>query len=182
MRRRASICSGVRACPRRLDTRGQGDVQQDLRDAARGARSAAGTRRQRRSARRRDAGKGAARRLRGSLSSRCGAVCRRRPRGHRQAGRRELESLGYISGSESNVAPPGSRGTTRTAGSFNNEGVIQKERRKFPQAIEAFEKALTVDPNLASAQWNLSDVLYAMGAGSRAVGHAADPRLRRWDA
>ena len=74
-----------------------------------------------------------------------------------------LKSLGYISGSESNVAPPGSRGTTRTAGSFNNEGVIQKERRKFPQAIEAFEKALTVDPHLASAQWNLSDVLYAMG-------------------
>src|SRR4029077_10876835 len=72
------------------------------------------------------------------------------------------KSLGYISGSESNVAP-GSRGTTRTAGSFNNEGVIQKERRRFPQAIEAFEKALTVDPNLASAQWNLSDVLYAMG-------------------
>lgn len=74
-----------------------------------------------------------------------------------------LKSLGYISGSESNAAPPGSRGTTRTAGSYNNEGVIQKERRKFPQAIEAFEKALQVEPSLASAQWNLSDVLYAMG-------------------
>jgi len=74
-----------------------------------------------------------------------------------------LKSLGYIGGSESSVAPPGSRGTTRTAGSFNNEGVIQKERRKFPQAIEAFEKALQIEPNLASAQWNLSDVLYAMG-------------------
>ena len=41
--------------------------------------------------------------------------------------------------------------------------MIQKERRKFPQAIEAFEKALQIEPNLASAQWNLSDVLYAMG-------------------
>jgi Flp pilus assembly protein TadD len=74
-----------------------------------------------------------------------------------------LKSLGYISGSESISAPPGSRGTTRTASSYNNEGVIQKERRKFPQAIEAFEKALQIEPGLASAQWNLSDVLYAMG-------------------
>jgi len=74
-----------------------------------------------------------------------------------------LRSLGYIGASESDTAPPGSRGTTRTAGSYNNEGVILKERGKLPQAIESFEKALTVDPNLASAQWNLSDVMYAMG-------------------
>jgi len=74
-----------------------------------------------------------------------------------------LRSLGYIGASESDTAPPGSRGSVRTAGSFNNEGVILKERGKLPQAIEAFEKALTVDPNLASAAWNLSDVLYAMG-------------------
>jgi Flp pilus assembly protein TadD len=74
-----------------------------------------------------------------------------------------LRSLGYIGASESDTAPPGSRGTTRTAGSYNNEGVILKERGKLPQAIEAFERALTVDPNLASAQWNLSDVMYAMG-------------------
>jgi tetratricopeptide (TPR) repeat protein len=74
-----------------------------------------------------------------------------------------LRSLGYIGASESDTAPPGSRGSTRTAGSYNNEGVIFKERGKLPQAIEAFEKALTVDANLASAQWNLSDVLYAMG-------------------
>jgi tetratricopeptide (TPR) repeat protein len=74
-----------------------------------------------------------------------------------------LRSLGYISGNESAVAPPGSRGTIRTAGSYNNEGVIQKERRKFPQAIEAFDKALQIEPTLASAQWNLSDLLYAMG-------------------
>jgi len=74
-----------------------------------------------------------------------------------------LRSLGYIGASESDAAPPGSAGSTRTAGSFNNEGVILKERRKLPQAIEAFEKALTIDKNLASAEWNLSDVLYAMG-------------------
>ena len=74
-----------------------------------------------------------------------------------------LRSLGYIGASESDTAPLGSRGSTRTAGSYNNEGVILKERGKLPQAIEAFEKALSVDANLASAQWNLSDVLYAMG-------------------
>ena len=74
-----------------------------------------------------------------------------------------LRSLGYIGASESDTAPPGSRGTTRTAGSYNNEGVILKERGKLPQAIAAFEKALAVDPNLASAQWNLSDISYAMG-------------------
>jgi Flp pilus assembly protein TadD len=74
-----------------------------------------------------------------------------------------LRSLGYIGASESDTAPPGSRGTTRTAGSYNNEGVILKERGKLPQAMAAFEKALTVDSNLASAQWNLSDITYAMG-------------------
>jgi Flp pilus assembly protein TadD len=74
-----------------------------------------------------------------------------------------LRSLGYVGASESDTAPPGSRGTTRTAGSYNNEGVILKERGKLPQAIASFEKALTVDPNLASAQWNLSDITYAMG-------------------
>jgi Flp pilus assembly protein TadD len=74
-----------------------------------------------------------------------------------------LRSLGYIGAGDAETAPPGSRGSTRTAGSYNNEGVILKERGKLPQAIEAFEKALTVDQNLASAQWNLSDVLYAMG-------------------
>jgi tetratricopeptide (TPR) repeat protein len=74
-----------------------------------------------------------------------------------------LKSLGYIGGGESSRAPAGARGTTRTAGSYNNEGVIQKERHKFPQAIEAFEKALQIEPTLASAEWNLSDVLYAMG-------------------
>jgi Flp pilus assembly protein TadD len=91
----------------------------------------------------------------------------RAPDSNRAAASREalanLKSLGYIGSGESDAAPPGSRGSTRTPGSYNNEGVIFKERGKLPQAIQAFEKALAVDPNLASAQWNLSDVLYAMG-------------------
>src|SRR5204863_6437315 len=46
---------------------------------------------------------------------------------------------------------------------YNNEGIILRGRNKLPQAMEAFEKALSLDPNLVSAQWNLSDILYARG-------------------
>lgn len=74
-----------------------------------------------------------------------------------------LRSLGYIGAGESDRVASAGRGSTRTPASYNNEGVILKERRKFAPAIEAFEHALALDPNLASAQWNLSDVLYAMG-------------------
>jgi tetratricopeptide (TPR) repeat protein len=74
-----------------------------------------------------------------------------------------LRSLGYIGTSESSVAPASARGSTRSAGSYNNEGIIHKGRERLPQATEAFEKALTLDPNLVSAQWNLSDVLYSRG-------------------
>ena len=74
-----------------------------------------------------------------------------------------LRSLGYISGAESNAVPAGSRGSTRTPGSFNNEGVVLKDGHKLPEAIAAFESALKLDPSLPSAQWNLSDMLYASG-------------------
>ena len=134
-----------------------------LRDAARDRRSAAGPRR-------RTASRWTARRRSRRRAPTTSRTTGRRPRRRRRSGARRstakrsrtCESLGYIGASESDTAPPGSRGSTRTAGSYNNEGVIFKERGKLPQAIEAFEKALAVDPNLASAQWNLSDVLYAM--------------------
>jgi Flp pilus assembly protein TadD len=50
---------------------------------------------------------------------------------------------------------------TRTAGSLNNEGLLLKQQGKQKEAIEAFDTALSVDPNLASALWNLSDLLFA---------------------
>ena len=50
---------------------------------------------------------------------------------------------------------------TRTGGSFNNEGLLLKQQGRTAEAIEAFDSALTVDPNLASALWNLSDLLFA---------------------
>jgi hypothetical protein len=74
-----------------------------------------------------------------------------------------LRSLGYISGAESSAELAGHRGSTRTPGSFNNEGVVLKDGHQLPEAIIAFESALKLDPDLPSAQWNLSDILYATG-------------------
>jgi superkiller protein 3 len=74
-----------------------------------------------------------------------------------------LRSLGYIGSGESTSAPASARGSTRSPGSYNNEGLIQRARDRIPQAIEAFERAIALDPNLASAQWNLSDLLFARG-------------------
>jgi Flp pilus assembly protein TadD len=85
-----------------------------------------------------------------------------RPAGTGRADARTLEklrALGYIGGAGSEVAPrPGS---TRTAGSYNNEGLILREGGRTREAIGAFEKALSLDPDLASALWNLSDLLFA---------------------
>ena len=69
----------------------------------------------------------------------------------------KLRALGYIGASEGKGRAFG----TRTAGSLNNEGLLLKQQGKQKEAIEAFDTALTVDPNLASALWNLSDLLWA---------------------
>ena len=50
---------------------------------------------------------------------------------------------------------------TRTAGSYNNEGLIRRERGEMEAAVASYEKALTVDPQNASAMWNLSDLLHS---------------------
>ena len=72
----------------------------------------------------------------------------------------KLKSLAGIDGTEATGTGP--RGATRAPASYNNEGIILRDRGNVAQAIEAFERALTLDPNLASAQWNLSDVLFSM--------------------
>lgn len=74
----------------------------------------------------------------------------------------KLQSLGYVS--EGGPSSSQTAGATRTPGSYNNEGVILKERGKAVPAIEAFERALALDPNLSSALWNLSDLLFARGS------------------
>jgi Flp pilus assembly protein TadD len=74
----------------------------------------------------------------------------------------KLKSLGYIGDGGPSSSPKA--GETRTPGSYNNEGVILKESGKLDAAVPAFEHALTLDPDLASAAWNLSDILYARGS------------------
>jgi tetratricopeptide (TPR) repeat protein len=69
----------------------------------------------------------------------------------------KLRALGYIGAAGGGGQAIG----TRTGGSFNNEALLLKAQGRTAEAIEAFESALTVDPNLASALWNLSDLLFA---------------------
>jgi Flp pilus assembly protein TadD len=77
----------------------------------------------------------------------------------------KLRALGYIGASESATAPEAARrsGSTRTAGSYNNEALLLKAEGKRDPAVAAFTKALEIDPNLASAAWNLSDLLHGEG-------------------
>jgi Flp pilus assembly protein TadD len=72
-----------------------------------------------------------------------------------------LRALGYIGSAESSA---GRRiDPTRSAGSYNNQGLLLKATGRKDDAARAFEDALVVDPNLASAMWNLSDLLFADG-------------------
>jgi tetratricopeptide (TPR) repeat protein len=82
----------------------------------------------------------------------------------------ELRALGYLGAGESASAPEPvvAAGSTRTAGSFNNEGVILRGEGRAAEARAAFERALEIDPGLASAAWNLSDLLFAAGEVERA--------------
>jgi tetratricopeptide (TPR) repeat protein len=69
----------------------------------------------------------------------------------------KLRALGYIGASEGKGRAFG----TRTAGSLNNEGLLLKQAGKQKEAIDAFDTAISVDPSLASALWNLSDLLWS---------------------
>jgi len=77
----------------------------------------------------------------------------------------ELRALGYLGGSESATAPEAARadGSSRTGGSWNNEGIVLRGEGRDDAARRAFERAIELDPGLASALWNLSDLLHAAG-------------------
>jgi tetratricopeptide (TPR) repeat protein len=96
---------------------------------------------------------------------------------------KKLTSLGYIGSAEPAQGPARS---TRTSGSYNNEGVILREQHRDDEALTAFENALRVDPHSASAMWNLSDLLHHLGrdrARADALLDAAleiDPTEPRW--
>jgi tetratricopeptide (TPR) repeat protein len=98
----------------------------------------------------------------------------------------KLTALGYIGAGEALRGPAG--GSTRTPGSFNNEGLILREENRKREAAEAFEGALHLDPKNAAALWNLSDLLRQSGSSSDRVRAAAlldaaidaDPHQPRW--
>jgi tetratricopeptide (TPR) repeat protein len=82
----------------------------------------------------------------------------------------KLRALGYLDGAERDKAPPGAiaSGSTRTAASYNNEALILQRDGRKEEARVAFEKALEINPDLASALWNLSDLELAAESYDRA--------------
>lgn len=84
----------------------------------------------------------------------------------------KLQALGYIGAGEATRASAaalaaGGPDATRTASSWNNEGIILRGEHRETAARKAFEKAIELEPNLASALWNLSDLLLAAGEVER---------------
>ncbi len=84
-----------------------------------------------------------------------------------------LRALGYAAGGEQpsparstaghdGSAPAANAGvtnSTRTAASFDNEGLILRAERRGDEARNAFEAALLLAPGDESAAWNLSELL-----------------------
>src|SRR4029077_13947003 len=62
------------------------------------------------------------------------------------------------SGESSKSAGP--QNDTKTAGAYNNAGLIERNENRTDDAIASFEQALTIDPRYASAMWNLSETLF----------------------
>jgi Flp pilus assembly protein TadD len=79
----------------------------------------------------------------------------------------KLTALGYLGTGESARAPRAAIGSTRTPGSYNNEGLILESLGRPDDAIGAYERALRLEPRLASASWNLSHLLFERGAEAR---------------
>lgn len=77
----------------------------------------------------------------------------------------ELRALGYIGSNEPAQRDARSRHAepTRTAGSFNNEGLIWRQQGDVERARRAFEAALMVDSAHAASAWNLSELLFSSG-------------------
>ena len=69
---------------------------------------------------------------------------------------------------------PAASDVTRTAASFDNEGLLLRQAGRLPEARSAFEQALVRQPDLPAALWNLSDLLFAEAeTGARAGGGLA---------
>jgi tetratricopeptide (TPR) repeat protein len=103
-----------------------------------------------------------------------------------------LRALGYIGAGEPGRRAPAAGGSpgagtarlaadaTRTAASFDNEGLLLRQQGRSDAARDAFEQALARQPDLPAALWNLSDLLFAdaapaAGAGAGGAGERLDP-------
>lgn len=75
----------------------------------------------------------------------------------------KLRALGYIGSSESTSPRPAGVASTKTAGAYNNAGLILKHENRIADAVASFRQALHADPSLSSAAWNLSDLLFSRG-------------------
>ncbi len=74
----------------------------------------------------------------------------------------KLRALGYIGSGESSRSAVAT-GDSRTAGAYNNAGLILRDQHRTEEAITAFGRAIQVDPKSASAMWNLSETLFLAG-------------------
>ena len=95
-----------------------------------------------------------------------------------------LKALGYVGSAESATRPESAGASTRTGGSFVNEGTLLKEAGKLAEARSAFEQALRLDPHLFSAKYNLAAILEKQGRSREAddlllsaLGDGLDPEL-----
>jgi Flp pilus assembly protein TadD len=71
-----------------------------------------------------------------------------------------LRALGYVAGGGADsAARAGDSGETRTAASYDNEGLILRREGRAVEAEVAFESALERAPKDPSAAWNLSELL-----------------------
>lgn len=71
----------------------------------------------------------------------------------------KLRALGYIGANESlQSAVP--QTDTKTAGAWNNEGLILRDDKRIDEAVVAFQRAMAIDPHYASPMWNLSETLF----------------------
>ena len=81
-----------------------------------------------------------------------------------------LKALGYLGSDESATRPESAGKSTRTGGSFNNEGSLLLEAGKTAEARAAFEQAVRLDPHLTWAKYNLASILEKEGRSREADG------------
>lgn len=83
-----------------------------------------------------------------------------------QAQVEQLRALGYLADSHDAAPQPGS---TRTAGSYNNEGLILKNLGRKREAVQALRKAASLDPQRPAVFSNLGVLASELGEHHRAI-------------